>query len=65
MACAAGLGAITGILSKEYYQHAINALDQVAGMRGYIQYELQPQLLVSPLKNLYDAPLLDPLYSPL
>ena len=30
MACAAGLGAITGILPQEYYQHAINALDQVA-----------------------------------
>lgn len=29
MACAAGLGAITGILPREYYQHAINALDQV------------------------------------
>ena len=28
MACAAGLGAITGVLPKEYYQHAINALDQ-------------------------------------
>ncbi|CAE7343029.1 Tmtc4 [Symbiodinium natans] len=28
MACAAGLGAVTGALSKEYYQHAINALDQ-------------------------------------
>ena len=28
MACAAGLGAITGILSKEHYQLAINALDQ-------------------------------------
>ncbi|CAK9010500.1 unnamed protein product [Durusdinium trenchii] len=28
MACAAGLGAITGILPREYYQHAINALDQ-------------------------------------
>ena len=30
MACAAGLGAVTGALSKEYYQHAINALDQAA-----------------------------------
>eukprot|EP00439_Symbiodinium_sp_Y106_P071569 s2593_g12.t2 len=28
MACAAGLGAVTGVLPKEYYQHAINALDQ-------------------------------------
>ncbi|CAJ1397231.1 unnamed protein product [Effrenium voratum] len=28
MACAAGLGAIGGLLPREYYQHAINALDQ-------------------------------------
>ena len=28
MACAAGLGAITGVLPRDYYQHAINALDQ-------------------------------------
>ena len=31
MACAAGLGAITGLLPREYYQQAINALDQVRG----------------------------------
>ena len=28
MACAAGLGAITGTLTRDYYQLAINALDQ-------------------------------------
>eukprot|EP00438_Fugacium_kawagutii_P027397 Skav208444 [mRNA] locus=scaffold1952:206563:244376:- [translate_table: standard] len=28
MACAAGLGAIQGVLPRDYYQHAINALDQ-------------------------------------
>jgi len=39
MACAAGLGAITGVLPRDYYQHAINALDQAVRLEpGNVLY---------------------------